>query len=280
LGPDTDIPAPDVYTNAQIMAWMTDEYSILAGEKSPASFTGKPVELGGSVDRDTATAQGGAYVLAEALKREKEQKEYTVAIQGFGNAGQGIAEVLYFQNKKCKVVAVSDSKAAIYAAGGLDVPMLAAHKNETGSVAEFSGAKSISQEELLALPVDILIPAALENAIDEKNAKNIKAKIILELANGPITPEADKILNNKGTLIIPDILANAGGVTVSYFEWFQNKGNSIWTKEEVQEKLAKMMKDAYKSVYDLSKTYKCDLRTAAYISAVAKIAKAQKELGI
>jgi glutamate dehydrogenase/leucine dehydrogenase len=280
IGPEKDIPAPDVYTNAQIMGWMADEFSTIAGEKSPASFTGKPIELGGSVDRDTATSQGGVYVLEEAVKQVlKEKKPYTVAVQGIGNVGGGAAELLHY-NDDYRVVAVSDSKTAIYNPEGIDIPFLMAQKHESGTIKGFKGAKEISHEKLLELEVDILIPAALENAIDPRNAPDIKAKIILELANGPITQEADKILEKKGITIIPDILANAGGVTVSYFEWYQNKSGDIWDSGKIQRKLSKKMKDSYKSVLETSRIYKTDLRTAAYILAISKIAKAQKEMGL
>ena len=282
IGPDTDIPAPDAYTNPQIMAWMMDEYSILAGQKTPAAFTGKPVENGGSIDRDTSTSQGGVYVLEEVIKhRFKDRKKpLTVAIYGIGNVGGGVAEILHYANNDFKIVALSDSKNAVYNEKGFDVPFLMAKKNEEGTIAGFNGAKEISHEELLALDVDILIPAALENTITVENANGIRAKMILELANGPITPEAERILLKNNTLIIPDILANAGGVTVSYFEWSQNKSGYYWDSSEVQAKLSKKMKSAYKNVLETSKTYKTDLRTAAYILAVSKIVKAQENLGV
>lgn len=279
IGPNTDIPAPDVYTNPQIMAWMMDEYSHLAGKYSPASFTGKPLSVGGSIDRDTATSQGGVYVLEEAVKEMKKGKPLTVAIQGFGNAGAGVAEILHFYDSRFKVVAVSDSKSGIYDPKGLDVPFALSHKKETGSVAGYDKATVITNEELLALEVDILIPAALENAITTENAANIKAKVILELANGPISPDGEEILLKNKKTIIPDILANAGGVTVSYFEWVQNREGYYWCSEEVQEKLSKKMKKAFQEVSDLATEYKTDLRTAAYLAAISKIATAQKDLG-
>lgn len=281
LGPDTDIPAPDVYTNAEIMGWMANEYSTIAGIESPASFTGKPIELGGSIDREMATSQGGIYVLEEAVKHSLKgvKKPYTVAIQGIGNVGGGAAELLY-ANDDYKVVAVSDSKTAIYDPKGLDIPSILERKHKTGEIKGLKGAKEIKHKKLLELNVDILIPAALENAIDEKIAQKIKAKIILELANGPVTQKADEILEKRGILVTPDILANAGGVTVSYFEWYQNKCNECWCSEDIQEKLAKKMKESYKDVLELSKKYKTNLRTAAYIRAIAKIAKAHKGLGL
>lgn len=279
IGPDTDIPAPDVYTNPQIMAWMMDEYSHLAGKYTPAAFTGKPVSVGGSVGRDTATAQGGVYVLLEAVKKLKGSKPLTVAIQGFGNAGQSAAEILYYYGKDFNVVAISDSKGAIYNPKGLNIPQLAAHKADTGQISGFKDAKEIKQEELFGLDVDILIPAALENSITEHNAGNIKADVILELANGPITPKGEEILLKNKKTIIPDILANAGGVTVSYFEWVQNREGHYWDSAKIQELLSGKMKKAYQDVLALKDEYKTDLRTAAYILAVSRIAEAQKDLG-
>ncbi len=279
IGPDTDIPAPDVYTNSQIMAWMMDEYSHLAGKYTPAAFTGKPISVGGSVGRDTATAQGGAYVLLEAVKKLKVKKPLSVAIQGFGNAGQNMAEILYYSNNSFKIVAISDSKGTVYDSKGLDIPQLSAHKAATGQVCGFKGAKDIKSDELFALDIDILIPAALENSITDANAGNIKAKIILELANGPITPKAEEIILKKGITIIPDILANAGGVTVSYFEWVQNREGHYWDTNRIQELLSAKMQKSYQDVLTLSAQYKTDLRTAAYILAVSRIAEAQKDLG-
>ncbi len=282
IGPDQDIPAPDVYTNSQVMAWMSDEYSTIAGKKEPAAFTGKPIEIGGSIDRDTSTSQGGVYVLEEVIKHrfKSRKKPLTVAIYGIGNVGGGAAEILHYANNDFKVVALADSKNAVYNPHGFDVPFLLAQKHEEGTIAGFKGAKEITHEELLTLGVDILIPAALENTITAENADGVQAKLILEMANGPVTPEAEKILLKNGTLIVPDILVNAGGVTVSYFEWSQNKSGFYWDSEEVQAKLAKKMKTAYKNVLEISKTYKTDLRTAAYILAVSKIVKAQGQLGV
>ncbi len=282
IGPDQDIPAPDVYTNSQVMAWMSDEYSVIAGKKEPAAFTGKPIEIGGSIDRDTSTSQGGVYVLEEVIKHrfKGRMKPLTVAIYGIGNVGGGAAEILHYANNDFKVVALADSKNAVYNPHGFDVPFLLAQKHEEGTIAGFKSAKEITHKELLALDVDILIPAALENTITAENADHVQAKLILEMANGPVTPEAERILLEKGALIVPDILANAGGVTVSYFEWSQNKSGFYWDSEEVQAKLSKKMKTAYKNVLEISKTYKTDLRTAAYILAVSKIVKAQEQLGI
>jgi glutamate dehydrogenase/leucine dehydrogenase len=281
IGPDQDIPAPDAYTNPQIMAWMSDEYSSLAGQRLPAAFTGKPVEVGGSIDRDVSTSQGGVYVLEEVIADyfKNRKKPYTVAIHGIGNVGGGVAEMLHYVNDDFKIVALSDSQSAIYNKEGFDVPFLMAQKHENGTIRGFNGGKEITHEELLALDVDILIPAALENTITEGNVDNIRAKIILELANGPITSGAEIELLKKDIVIIPDILANAGGVTVSYFEWCQNRSGYYWDSDEVQEKLSHKMKNAYKNVSETSKTYKTDLRTAAYILAISKIVKAQESLG-
>ncbi len=281
IGPDLDIPAPDVYTTSQIMAWMMDEYSHLAGQYSPGAFTGKPIEVGGSIDRDTATAQGGVYVLLKAAEElfAKQTAPLKVAIQGFGNAGSIAAELLYYFDSKFRIVAVSDSKGGIYDEKGLDVPFAICYKKENGILTGYDKAKSITNAELLALDVDILIPAALENAINELNAPKVKAKVILELANGPITPEAEEILLKNDIVVIPDILANAGGVTVSYFEWTQNRSGYYWSSEEVQEKLKRKMESSFEKVVALADEYKIDLRTAAYLSAVSKIARAQNDLG-
>lgn len=278
IGPDTDIPAPDVYTNSQIMAWMMDEYSKLAGVHTPGSFTGKPIEIGGSIDRDTATAQGGVYVLDSAVSNVfgDKKKPLTVAIQGFGNAGSYVAEILHFLDNKYRIVAVSDSKSGVYDTKGLDVPFVKAYKNENRKLSGYDRAEEITNEELLALDVDILIPAALENAITKENAGSVKAKLILELANGPITPEAEEILLKNGSVIIPDVLANAGGVTVSYFEWTQNKSGYYWDSAEIQEKLSKKMGKSYLEIKALAEEYKTDLRTAAYLLAISRIAKAQE----
>ncbi|MGC8701011.1 MAG: Glu/Leu/Phe/Val family dehydrogenase, partial [Thermoplasmata archaeon] len=232
IGPEKDIPAPDVYTTPQMMAWMMDEYSKIVGYNAPGVITGKPVEVGGSLGRGDATAKGGLYVLREAAKKIKlDLSKATVAIQGFGNAGQ-FAHKLVTEMFGSKVVAVSDTKGGIYCKDGLDFKKVLDHKEKTGSVTNLPGTKNITNEELLELDVDVLIPAAIENQITGNNADKIKAKIVLELANGPTTPEADVILYKKGILDIPDFLANAGGVTVSYFEWVQNINGYYWTAEE------------------------------------------------
>jgi glutamate dehydrogenase/leucine dehydrogenase len=281
IGPKQDIPAPDVYTNPQIMGWMMDEYSQIAGSYEPGSFTGKPIEVGGSIDRDTATAQGGVYVLEEALQHYMpDKKQYTVAVQGFGNAGAVAAELLFYLGKKYRIVAVSDSKGGIYDEKGLDIPFVIAHKKDTGSLSGYDSSKIITKDELTALGVDILIPAAFEDTITAKNAGGVKAKVILELANGPVTSEAEKILLKNKVVILPDILANAGGVTVSYFEWVQNNSGLYWDSAEVQQRLSTKMSSSLKSVMELAAEYKTDLRTAAYLLAISRISKAQELKGL
>jgi glutamate dehydrogenase/leucine dehydrogenase len=275
IGPEKDIPAPDVYTNPQIMAWMADEYSKLVGHPAIGVVTGKPLEFGGSKGRGSATAMGGFYVLQEAV-REKNLKpeKLTVAVQGFGNAGAIMAKLLF--DAGYKVVAVADSKSTIYNKSGLDIDKLQEHKTSSREVKNFKGAKEISTEELFSLDVDILVPAALENQITKDNAENIQAKIIVELANGPTTPEADEILHGKQVLVIPDVLANAGGVTVSYFEWLQNTSNNYWSEEEVDSELKERMIPAYQSIVQAAEEYKVNFRTAAFIKALERIDKASQ----
>lgn len=277
VGPDKDIPAPDVYTNAQVMAWMVDTYSKLKGSFQPGVITGKPIILGGSKGRNEATARGCVFTIIEALKElGKKPSEATVAIQGYGNAGRIAAELL--SELGCTIVAVSDSKGAIYAPQGLDISKVNACK-ENGSLLDYGADKAIDPNKLLELPVDILVPAALENVITSANANNVQARIIAEAANGPTTPEADVILNQKGALVIPDILANAGGVTVSYFEWVQNLMNFYWSEEEVNEKLQVKMVQAYHEVRKLSKEFNTDLRTAAFMISIKRIAEAMRIRG-
>ncbi len=279
IGPDQDIPAPDVYTNPKIMAWMMDEYEKLVGIKAPGVITGKPLIVGGSKGRETATARGGFFVLEEALKVKGEKFEgLTAAVQGFGNAGSYAAKYLYEEG--VKVVAVSDSKGGIYKSDGLPIPEIIKHKKETGSVIDFPGTESITNEELLTLDVDILVPAALENVVNESNAKDVKARYILELANGPVTPEADLVLYEKDVFILPDILANAGGVTVSYFEWVQNRYGYYWDEEEVDEKLKRMMVKAFREVYEAMNEYNVGSREAAYVVALRRIVEAMKARAI
>lgn len=279
IGPKEDIPAPDVNTTPQIMAWMADEYSKLAGKYQPAVITGKPLEVGGSEGRGTATAQGAFYCL-ELVVQDKFMKplETKVIVQGFGNAGYNFAQLA--KDHGYKIVGVSDSKGAIYNEKGLDPEEVLAHKKETGSVKGFKGAKDITNEELLVQPCDILAPAALENVITAENADQIQAKAIIELANGPTTPEADEILSKKDILVIPDVLANAGGVTVSYFEWVQNNQGYYWTEEEVLAKLKPIIVESYKAVSEKKEEIGKNMRTAAFVLAVQRILDAMKLRGL
>jgi len=279
IGPDKDIPAPDVYTNPQIMAWMMDEYSKIAGKNQFGVITGKPLSLGGSAGRDDATARGGIFILREAVKEcGIDLKKATIAVQGYGNAGY-YGAYLAKSLLGCKIVAISDSKSGIFTEKGLDPEEVCKYKAKTGSVISFPNTKAISNEELLELEVDILIPAALENVITEKNAPNIKAKIVAELANGPTTPEADDILYKKGVHVIPDFLCNAGGVTVSYFEMVQNSYMYYWDEEEIHQQLDKKITTAYHSVLNVSKKYNINMRQAAYVVAVERVVEAMKLRG-
>ncbi|MDI6703852.1 MAG: Glu/Leu/Phe/Val dehydrogenase [bacterium] len=274
IGQDKDIPAPDVYTNPQIMAWMMDEYSKIAGKNQFGVITGKPLSVGGSAGRGDATARGGVYTIREAAKEcGIDVKKATVAVQGYGNAGY-YAAYLTKSLLGCKVVAVSDSKGGIFSKEGLVPEAVREHKANTTSVINFPNTKSISNEELLELEVDILIPAALENVITKNNAPNIKAKILAELSNGPTTPEADDILYKNGVHVIPDFLCNAGGVTVSYFEMVQNFYMYYWDEKEVHERLDKKMTFAYHSVLNTSKKYNINMRQAAYVTAVRRVVEA------
>lgn len=287
IGPDKDIPAPDVYTNDMIMGWMMDEYSKLTHQHTPAVITGKPIELGGSLGRGDATGRGAYYCIKELEKKKNWQpRDITIALQGFGNAGQHVANLLHKDGYK--IVAVSDSRGGIYSAEGFDVPSLIQHKLETqqvkavyceGSVCELIPAEQITNAQLLELDVDILIPAALENAITNKNVNNVKAKVIVECANGPVESSADVVLEKKGTLIIPDILANAGGVTVSYFEWVQNRAGFYWSEEDVHHKLKEIMVREFNSVYDLMLEKKITMRTAAYVHALNRLSYAIRAKG-
>ncbi len=279
IGDEKDIPAPDVYTTPEIMGWMMDEYSKIKQYNVPGVFTGKPLSIGGSAGRGDATARGGSYCIREAAKVLKlNLKGATVAIQGFGNAGQYAAKILSSEYG-CKIIAVSDSKGGIYNEKGLDVAKLLEHKEKTGSVQDFKGAKNISNKELLELQCDVLVPAALENQITAENAGNIRAKIVAELANGPTTPEADEILYKNKVFVIPDFLCNAGGVTVSYFEWVQNINGYYWPEKEVHEKLDRIMSEAFHAVYEMSQKEKVHMRLAAYMVAVRRVAEAVKARG-
>ncbi len=276
IGLDVDIPAPDVNTNGQIMAWMLDEYKKITGEKNNGVFTGKPLELGGSEGRDQATGQGGAYILEALVEHEGYKKDdVTIAVQGMGNVGHWFAKLAY--DLGFRVVAVSDSKGAIYNSDGLDINEAIAYKAQNSNFTGLPGSKSITNEELLELNVTVLAPAALENVITKENADKVQAKSIIELANGPTTPDADKILSDKHVLVVPDVLANAGGVTVSYFEWLQNKQNEHWTKEDVLEKLEPMMKKSFAEGHEAMHKYKVNMRMGSYVVAVKRVVDAMKE---
>ncbi|RLE46717.1 glutamate dehydrogenase [Candidatus Woesearchaeota archaeon] len=277
IGPEKDIPAPDGYTTPQVMAWMMDEYEKIKGKHIPGVITGKPIELGGSKGRGFSTAMGGAYVLRQLLQKKGMYPEETkIAIQGFGNAGMHLARIL--QDWDYKIIAVSDSKGGIHAENGLDIFKVIKHKKDKGTVVGAEG-KEVTNKEILELECDVLVPAALENQITDKNADKIKAKIILELANGPTTPEADKILASKGVIVLPDILANAGGVTVSYFEWVQNNMGYYWDEEEVLNKLDRIMIKAFEDVDKVVEDRKFTYRDAAYVLAMQRIIDAEKLRG-
>jgi glutamate dehydrogenase (NAD(P)+) len=279
LGIEKDVPAPDVYTTPQIMAWMADEFAFMNGYNEFGMITGKPLALGGSAGRGDATARGGMFCLREAaLALKVDLKGATTAIQGYGNAGS-FAHKLGVEMFGLKVVAVSDSRGGIYNAAGLDYDQVMAHKVKTGSVINFPGSKNITNAELLELDVTVLFPSALENAINESNAANVKAKFICELANGPTTPEADRILYEKGAYVIPDFLCNAGGVTVSYFEMVQNAYDYYWEESVVHERLDKKMTSAFRAVHEMAMKQKVHNRMAAYLVAVSRVAEAVRLRG-
>jgi len=289
VGPDQDIPAPDVGTNAQIMGWFADEYYKIAGAYVPGVITAKPLGIGGSRGRGTATGRGAFFAALEAAKTFNIPLKGTrVSIQGYGNVARPIAKCLH--ELGCKIIAVSDSTGGAYNPDGMHPIKLADFKTKTHSVRGFPGSKEISTVDPITVDCDILIPAALENQITEKNANDVKAKLVVEEANGPTTPEADKILYEKGVVVVPDVLANAGGVTVSYFEWVQNRMGYYWSDEEVDEKLKQVMTKAFKDVYQTAKQHQIDtsftiqpqlmdMRTAAYVTAVKKIVEAMRALG-
>jgi glutamate dehydrogenase/leucine dehydrogenase len=278
IGPNHDIPAPDMYTTPQIMAWFMDEYSKLSNEYRPGVVTGKPLETGGSLGRGTATAQGAAYVLEGYAKRHKTAiKNAKIIVQGFGNAGSYSAEIL--SGMGAKIVGLSDSKGGIYNEKGLNPKEAVQIKKDKGSFDSLKGDK-VTNQELLEKPCDFLVLAAMENQVTEKNMKNIKAKTILEIANGPISAEADEYLSGQGVDIIPDVLANSGGVTVSYFEWVQNQAGYYWTEEEVDQKLHRAMAEALGHVLTIRDEFKCTLRQAAYILAFRRMSSAIKLRGI
>ena len=279
IGPDRDVPAPDVYTDPQTMAWMMDEYSKLRGYYIPEVITGKPLAVGGSPGRDDATSRGAVYTIIETAKHlDIDLSAATVAIQGYGNAGSNLASLLHGTTGST-IVAVSDSKGGIYNNLGLEPRKVLRHKSETGSVIDFTEAENISNEQLLELEVTILCPSALESVITKENAPRIKAKIVAALANGPITPEADEILDSNGVFVIPDFLCNAGGVTVSYFEWVQCLDKYYWDEEQVHQRLSRHIKNAFQSVLTESLKRKVSMRLAAYIVAVARVAEAMRLRG-
>ncbi|MBI4549248.1 MAG: Glu/Leu/Phe/Val dehydrogenase [Ignavibacteriae bacterium] len=279
IGPQSDIPAPDVYTNPQIMAWIMDTYSMTKGYPVHGVVTGKPLGLGGSLGRDEATGRGVFYTIESIYDSLGLQlKDQRIVVQGFGNAGSVAAKLLH--QSENKVIAVSDSSGAIHNSKGLDISRLIEHKAKTGSVLEFEGTERIQPDEMLTLECDILIPAALENAITKENAPRIKARMIAEAANGPVTPEADKILFEKGIYLIPDILCNAGGVTVSYFEWVQNEQHLFWDEQDIYGKLEKVMKNAAKEVNRIHRNRKVNTRIAATMLGVSRVAEATRLRGL
>ena len=280
IGPHTDIPAPDVYTGGKEMAWIMDTYSALKGNYvQPEIITGKPITIGGSLGRNEATGRGLAFTVREAAKKLKiDMKDATMAVEGFGNAGQFASQ--FVEDQGARLIAASDSKGGIYNKNGINVAELRRHKEKTGSVVGFSGANSISNEELLETDCTILIPAALENQITTKNASRIKAKIVAEAANGPTTPDADEVVYNNKILVIPDILANGGGVIVSYFEWLQNLRRDYWAEQKVNERLDRNITKAFNDVYQTSERYGIDMRKASTVLAVNRVVEAIKIRGL
>ena len=279
IGPDRDIPAPDVYTDEQTMAWIMDTISMVRGHTELGVVTGKPISLGGSQGRSEATARGCLYALREACAvKGISLKGARVAVHGFGNAGANIARLVAADG--ALVVAACDSKAGLYAEKGIDVPAALKHKAETSSLAGLPGTKEISPEDIIGVDCDILLPSALENAITLANVGRVKAKIIAELANGPTTPGADRVFADEGVFLIPDILANAGGVTVSYYEWVQDQYSFFWSENQINDTLEQTMRTAFKSVHEMSEKYQTDMRTAAYILAVDRVAEATSVRGI
>ncbi len=270
IGEDVDVPAPDVNTTPEIMSWMIDEYQKIIGYKSPATFTGKPVSMGGSLGRTEATGRGGLFVLLSLLgKLKKKAKGTTVAVQGFGNVGYYFAKLA--TEVGFKVVAISDSRSGVYDKNGIDLDKALKNKKEKGTVAY---TKAISNEELLELDVDVLVPAALENMVNDKNMAKIKAEIIVEMANGPLTQEAYEYLAKKGKIIVPDVLANSGGVTVSYLEWVQGKAGFYWSEKEVNDKLKVMMEKAFEAIWKKSLEKKMPMKQAAFEVALERITSA------
>jgi glutamate dehydrogenase (NAD(P)+) len=279
IGPERDIPAPDVNTNPQVMAWIVDTYSVFMGYTCPSVVTGKPIEIGGSLGRLKATSRGCVYTLQEAAKvLNFDLTASTAVIQGFGNVGYHAAELL--EEIGVQVIAVSDVRGGILAEKGLDTAKVYEHSQKTGSVVAYPEADGITNAELLELPCDILVPAALEGQITRTNAGNIKAKVIVEGANGPTSPFADEILDHRGIFVVPDILANAGGVTVSYFEWVQNEQKLFWSEDYINQLLHQIMTRAFREVYSISEKEKVNMRTAAYMLALGRVAAAKRLRGI
>jgi glutamate dehydrogenase (NAD(P)+) len=279
IGPDSDIPAPDVNTNPQVMAWVVDTYSVFKGYTCPSIVTGKPIEIGGSLGRLKATSRGLLFVLREAAKLlNVDLSRSKAVIQGFGNVGYHVAELI--EEFGTKVIAISDVNGGILNESGLDPAKVLEHSQKTGSIAHFPESINITNAELLELPCDILIPAAIEGQINRSNAGNIRAKIIIEGANGPTSPFADEILDDKGVYVIPDILANAGGVTVSYFEWVQNVQKLFWKEDDVNQGLDQIMTRAFHEVYEIHKKEKVNMRMAAYMLAISRVAAAKRLRGI
>ena len=279
IGPDQDIPAPDVYTNSQVMAWIMDTYSMTKGYPIPGVVTGKPISLGGSLGRNEATGRGVFFTVQCASEHLKIPVEGAkVAVQGFGNVGSITAQM--FDSHQAQVIAAGDWRGCIYNAKGLDIPKLMTHVQTTGSVVEMAGSEPIRPQELLAMECDILVPAALENAIDSTNAGAVRAKIVAEAANGPITPEGDAILEDKGIFVIPDILCNAGGVTVSYFEWVQDEQHLFWEAQDVYNRLERVMKSSFAEVLKLHLDHKVSMRTAANMLGISRVAEATTLRGL
>ena len=279
IGPERDIPAPDVNTNAQTMAWIMDTYSMHRGYTSPAVVTGKPLSIGGSEGRNEATARGAVYTIIEAAKNLGVDLEGArVVVQGFGNAGLHSAKLMH--ELGATVVGVSDTGGGVHNDRGLDPAKVDAYKKEHGTVSGFPSADRVSNAELLELDCDVLIPAAIENQINEDNAPKIKARIVAEAANGPTSPEADRVLFDRGVFLVPDILCNAGGVTVSYFEWVQDLQNLFWREATINARLKEVMVKSFSDVLEMSKRHKCDMRTAAYMVAVHRVADATLTRGI
>jgi glutamate dehydrogenase (NAD(P)+) len=279
IGPDSDIPAPDVNTNAEVMAWIMDTISMEAGYSIPAVVTGKPLDIGGSEGRPTATGRGVTIAAIEICARlQRDPAATTVAVQGFGNVGSVSADLM--AERGFRVCAVSDVSGGVYTAAGLDVPALLEYRSRTGGVAGFPGSRHVTNSELLELPVDVLVPAALENQITARNAGRLQASVVIEGANGPTTPDADLILERRGIVVVPDILANAGGVTVSYFEWVQDLQSFFWEEGEINRQLERILRRAFTQMCEQADLHRVSLRLGAYLVAVKRVADATKVRGI